>query len=59
MTNTRNHKSLLEANKLISKQDTDVVDLGENTVQESGDEISQTPESKKMKFSDPDLEKQY
>lgn len=56
---TRTGKSLLAANKPIGNQDTDVVDLGDKSVEESGDEVSHTPDSKKMKFTDPELEKRY
>ncbi|KAL8154856.1 hypothetical protein AgCh_000268 [Apium graveolens] len=52
-------KSGLLANRYISKQDNTVVDLGN----ESADEVSQTPDSKKLKitlsFDSPDLEQRF
>lgn len=62
MPRTRNRKSNLQANKTRSKKEESVVDLA-SPGNESGDEISQTPESKKLKgipnFAGPEFELRY
>ncbi|KAK1368486.1 hypothetical protein POM88_034578 [Heracleum sosnowskyi] len=47
---TRSRKSFLEANQTPAKNSTSIVDVSDTQIPESGDEVSNTPESKKIKM---------